>query len=1066
MNVAILLVAIGLTLAAAPPTGAPLPAELEQPGCLGINKEPAHATLMPYGDLTEALAANRLASSYARSLDGRWKFHWVPRPEQRPIDFFQPGFDASAWDEIPVPSNWQLLGYGTPFYRNYGYTFAKDWPHVTSEPPKDWTAFSERNPVGSYLRTFEVPKDWAGRRVFLTFSGVDSAFYVWINGSRVGYSVNSRNAAEFDVTRYLKPGNNLLAVQVFTYSSGSYLEDQDMWRLSGIFRHVTLWSAPQVHVRDFFIRPTLDAQYRDARVDITVKVRNYSRSTMPAGALRATLYDLEGRPVEGTTTYASVPSFKPGEEKVLDLACGVANPAKWTAETPNLYTTVLTFLVDGKTSEILSARTGFRVLEVAGRQVLVNGVPIKLKGVNRHENWPEQGHAITEAQMIRDLELIKQGNCNHVRTCHYSDDPRWYELCDEYGIWLVAEANVESHGYGYGKESLSNPKEWEAAHVDRNVANVESFKNHPSVIIWSLGNEGGAGPNFLAAHDAVKRIDPSRPTHYERFGAGRGNPADLDSEMYTSPGDVQLRALDDSLTKPFYLCEYAHAMFNSMGSIADYNDLFDRYPALLGGAIWEWQDQGVWNRRDRTRQYIAFGGGFGEKPNDHYFIHKGVVFSDRSLKPHYPEMKRAYQWVSLEPVNLATGTFRLRNRYQFTSLAGLAARWRLVEDGVEIGAGDFALPAVQPGQEALVQLPVVVTTPRAGAEYFLNVSMTVKEATRWAPAGFEVAAFQHKLLTQPAASEAGMSQMPALALADEGGRITVSSNAFQVVFERSSGQITSLRREGQELLADGGGPRLHLWRAPHRDDDMWAYEEWTKHGVDKLAFSLAKIEASRVGPACIRVRVEQQAEGLEGFTVGHTVTYTVFGDASLLVENVIVPRGPRIPLARIGVRLLLDKKLDQFAYFGGGPMETYADRKRGADVGLYSSPVAAQVTPYAKPMESGNHEDVRWAALSGSGLPGLLAQSRGSFLQVSALPYTDEEMTPVEYSVDLPPSRVTALCLANRTLGVGSNGCGPRPLEAYRVTSWPSRFSYVLRLLAPGTTLGPSLTRLAPPPAT
>jgi len=496
-----------------------VPAEIENPELLGINKEPYHATLMPYANLKEALVAKRHASSLCRSLNGQWKFNWVPTPEQRPVDFYKSDFDVSAWKEIPVPSNWEVHGYGTPFYRNLGYTIKKDFPHVMSEPDKGYTSYKERNPVGSYRREFEVPAEWIGRRNFITFDGVDCAFFLWINGEKVGFSVNSRNAADFDLTKYLKPGKNMIAVEVYQYSSGTWLEDQDMFRLHGIFRNVTLWSAPQVHMRDFFVKTELDKEYKDATLNVTAKIKNYSDKTTKAQTFTATLFDKEGNEVaKGSATGTSL---KAGVEETLNVKIPVTNPLKWTAETPNLYTVVLT----DSEGEILSSKVGFRKVEIKGRIFMVNGVPIKLKGVNRHEHWSNVGHAITEEQMIRDLEVIKQGNCNHVRTSHYCDDPRWYELCDEWGIWLVAEANCESHGYDGRFDEEPTMK---AAIIDRNVANVENFKNHPSVIIWSLGNEcGGVGSNFVAALNTVKAMDSTRFVHYERFGTGKKNPADF-----------------------------------------------------------------------------------------------------------------------------------------------------------------------------------------------------------------------------------------------------------------------------------------------------------------------------------------------------------------------------------------------------------------------------------------------------------------------------------------------------------------------------------------------------------
>jgi len=1045
-------------------SAASLPAEIEDPQCLGINKEPWHAALMPYANLREALAANRHASTFCRSLNGPWKFHWVKRPELRPTDFYQPDFDVSGWKEIPVPSNWQVLGYGTPYYRNNGYIFQRDFPHVMSDPPKDWTAYDERNPVGSYRREFELPAEWSGRRVFITFDGVDSAFFLWINGEKVGYSVNSRNAAEFDVTKYVKPGKNVVAAEVYRFSAGSFLEDQDMWRLSGIFRNVTLWSAPQVHIRDFFVKTDLDAQYKDATVELTAKVRNYSTQAGSEQIVTARLFDSAGKLVARTSN--RIGTFAPGQEQVVALKVPVANPAKWTAETPNLYSLVLTTAALDRqrpaASEILSARIGFRKVEIKGRQFLVNGTPVKLKGANRHEHWPDVGHAITEAQMIRDLEVLKQGNCNHVRTCHYSDDPSWYELCDEWGIWLVAEANCECHGYD-GR--FDDEPRMRAAIIDRSVANVENFKNHPSVVIWSLGNEcGGRGKNFIDAMNTIKAIDSTRPVHYERFGMGEGNPTDFDQKMYGTPAEFARIAKDKSLTKPFYICEFAHAMFNSMGSLAEYSDVFDRCPEIAGGAIWEWQDQALWNRRDPKHPILAYGGGFGEVPNDHYFIHKGVVAGDRSPKPHYAEMKRAFQWIGIEPIDQIFGTVKIKNKYQFIDLSRFKSEWTLSEDGVELQHGTLALPTIRPGSEATVGVPLPQFQPKPGAEYFLRVAFKLARDQLWAKAGYEVAAAQFPLWIpfRNSVPDVAAPAAKPVSLAQDDKSVTVTGSDFAVVFDKASGTIAALNRDGVNVLAAEGGPRLHLWRAPHRNDDMWAYDEWVRYGLDKLKFSLVDLTASQDGPNIVRVVAVIKAEGKNGFSAMHSATYTITGEGAIAVDNDVKFAGPRVPLARLGVRLLLDKRFDRLDFLGRGPMENYADRKRGFDVGLYHVGVNEQYA-YEKPMERANHEDVRWAALTGAGQPGLLAQADGNLLQVSALPHTDEQMTPVEYKIDLPASKATVLCLSAKTLGVGSNGCGPRPLEKYIVWSRPALFSYVFRLLPAGEKPTPELGRLPSP---
>jgi len=1023
--------------------GAPVPAEIEDPECFAINREPAHATLMPYANINEALAAKRHASTYCRSLNGMWKFNWVSWPQARPVDFYKPSYDVTSWKEIPVPSNWQILGYGTPYYRNLGYTFKKDFPRVMSTPPRNYTAYEERNPVGSYRRDFDVPADWNGREIFLTFDGVDAGFFVWVNGEKVGYSENSRNAAEFDITKYVKPGRNMVAVEVYRYTTGSYVEDQDMWRLSGIFRNVTVWSAPRQHIRDFFIKTDLDNSYVNATLDITARIKNYDSKPVRASELLVTLYD-GNTPVSSYSLNDGVPALKPGEEIPVRMSFQVENPGKWTAETPKLYTTVLTLKRGKKIVEILSARTGFREVEIKGRQLFANGVPLKLKGVNRHENWPDVGHAVTEAQMIRDLELIKQGNCNHVRTCHYSDDPRWYELCDEWGIWLVAEANVECHGNS-GK--FDEEPRMKAAIIDRNVANAENFKNHPSVIIWSLGNENGrGGTNFRAAMEAVKNIDNTRPVHYEGFGIGKNNPADLDSRMYTAVDQVERIANDTSYHKPFYMCEYAHAMFNSMGAIGEYNDVFDKYPALLGGAIWEWQDQGIWNRRNPDHVILAYGGGFGEFPNDKYFIHKGVVASDRSLKPHYPEMKHAYQWVGISEDNLGAGTIRVKNKYQFINTKDFAAAWTLSENGTVIGSGTLPAFDLKPGSETTVRVPFEINDPEPGAEYFLRISFSLSKDEIWAKKGYEIASQQFQLPVRVAAPASSPDTRP-LSMTRTDKVIKMKGDGFDAVFDVSAGTFSSIELNGINILKAGGGPMPHFWRAAHRNDDVYADRSWANAGLKDLKWTVKDVASEQVSPSEAKVAVKMTGEGKNGYTVDFNAVYTISGSGNITAENSISSSNPDQVAGRIGMRLFLDKQFENAEYFGRGPMENYADRKRGFDVGVYKSTVRELMTPYEKPMDAGNHEDVRWLKITRAGGTGIKAFSNSTLLQFTALPYSDEQMDPVEYRIDLPQSDATVLCLSYRTLGVGTASCGPRPLPQYMVYTAPATFSYTLQLM-------------------
>lgn len=1025
---------------------APLPPGIENEQLTGINKEPPRATAMPYQTLQQALAVRRRKSPFCRDLNGNWRFHFSPSPEYRPVEFYCPDYDVSQWDEIPVPSNWQMMGYGTPIYVNSLYPFRSDQPRVMGEPDPSWTTHKERNAVGSYRRDFDLPADWLGRSTFVTFDGVDSAFHIWVNGLYVGYSADSRTPAEFDVTKYVSAGRNVLAVEVYRFSAGSYLEDQDMWRLSGIFRNVTLWSAPSVHIRDFFVRPDLDSEYRDGTVEVTVKVRNYSEVPSSPRAVSLDLYAADQELVPGTTASVDVPSLAAGEERAVRLCAALENPHKWTAETPYLYTVVLSQHTSDGAEEYVSCRTGFRKIEIKGRVFMINGVPVKLRGVNRHEHWPDTGHYVSEERMELDLKLIKSCNCNHVRTSHYPNDPRWYELCDEYGVYLVDEANIESHGHRSMGNVLGDMPQWIRAHRARMAACVERDKNHPSVVIWSLGNEASGGAGMWSALQVVKSLDPTRPVQYQGFGfhPDRPNPTDIESQMYPMHEDLE-RIGSMDLKKPYYMIEFAHCLNNSMGGLSEYVDITDRYEGLMGGALWEWCDQALWNRMDASRPFMGYGGDFGDVPNDDLFCLDGVIFADRRISPKYVEVKKAFQWINLEPVDLERGTIRVTNRYAFTNLDALDIAWTVTEDGTEIDSGRLQSVSVAPGESATISISIGHIDCRAGAEYILRVAFLLREPTLWADAGTEVASRQFILPMKTAPAAVPVSaDLPEIAVDQTESNVIVCGESFRVSFDRVSGTIDSMAYDDLEIFRRGGGPLLHLYRAPHLYDDNWVSAKWTEAGLDCLVHRANAVDWVTTASGQVRLSVHAVSEGRNGFAADQEVVYTVFGDGTISVKWEVGFTKNDLVLPRVGVRAFLHKSMRNLCYYGRGPMENYPDRKNGSDIALYRSTVEEQVTPYLVPMELGNHEDVRFAALTGDDGAGLLIAADGETFALSALPYSDEQLAQAAHPHELTESEATAVCISARVLGVGTAGCGPKPLPSYVVRSEPVSFRFVI----------------------
>ncbi len=1062
-----------------------------------INREPARATFTPFPDIATAKENAAETSPFYRSLNGTWKFHWTPSPELRSTNFFETNFDDANWKTIDVPSNWEMRGYGTPIYVSAGYPFKIDPPRVTTTPPTNFTTFRERNPVGSYRRTFELPDSWRDRRVFIHFSGVSSAFYLWVNGVRVGYSEDSRTPAEFEITRYVKPGTNLLAVEVYRWSDGSYLEDQDMWRLSGIFRGVHLYSTAPIRIRNFAVRTDLDAVYRDATLQL--KVELHSTTNLNAGdwTVQARLFDDAGKEVpfkSGSSVLSrSVASllnkdFNPsilndltpqrGSPKFASLEGVVSNPSKWSAETPNLYTLVLTLNdSSGQIVEAVSAKVGFREIEISNGRFLVNSRPIKLRGVNRHEIDPDSGNVISLERMKQDIVLMKQANINAVRTSHYPNDPRWYDLCDRYGLYVIDEANIETHGTrGY----LANEPPWAQSFLTRAIAMAERDKNHPSVIMWSMGNESGYGPNFAAISAWLKEFDSTRPIHYEGAqGEARErailNPSNQsaaiasDGDLPKDPPTVDVisrfypRVMQPYLkpnapenarwdhlvelarrtndTRPVLTSEYAHAMGNAIGNLREYWNEIYSHPRLLGGFIWEWCDQGLRKSAADGTKFIAYGGDFGDTPNHGIFSIKGIVTSDRKPYPKFWEVKKVYQPVAISLERKPPGNVRVRitNRHSFLNLNEFELRWMISSNGVSVQSGVRPKIDLEPAASRVIEIPANLRRAALNdGEFWMRVSVHLKESTLWANAGHEIAWEQMELNASPVRSSAARvrkNESPRPVAAKEHNALTVRAGNTESVFDLSRGAIVSFTHSGRQILANtNGGPVLQLFRAPADNDrgfGKWLARDWREAGIDKLTRESETSFYSAGTPFRVEFRSRSTATNGSGFH--QTETWLIHPDGTIDYSSRFKPFGPLPPLPRIGVVMQLNPALTNIAWFGRGPWENYSDRKESADVGIWNSTVAELFVPYVRPQETGNHEDTRWLKLTDHLGNGFQINGSENLFSFSALHFIAGDLTAARHPHELTPRHDVVLSLDAKHSGLGNGSCGPGVLEKYAV---------------------------------
>ncbi|MFC1606467.1 glycoside hydrolase family 2 TIM barrel-domain containing protein [Candidatus Latescibacterota bacterium] len=998
----------------------------ENPAVFNINKEEPHTTLIPYDGSKSAMTGNRFKSPYLKLLNGDWKFNWVRKPEDRPKDFFTSGYDDSEWSTIQVPGSWQLQGFGIPIYVNVRYPFKPDPPHIPHE----------YNPVGSYRTGFTVPGDWDGRRVFLLFEGVKSAFYLWINGEKVGYSQGSMTPAEFDITNFIRPGKNLLAAEVYRWSDGSYLECQDFWRLSGIYRDVYLFSTPQVHIRDFAVRTEIDKRYRNAVLEVDVDVRNYTNRSQGKYQVEMELFD------GSKSVFRAVKkTFSTGRlgDTAITMKKAVKNPKKWSAEQPNLYTLVLRLNDQyGKTIEIESCTVGFRKVEIKNGQLLVNGMAIYFKGVDRHEHDPDHCRTLGIDSMVNDIRLMKQFNINAVRTSHYPNDPRWYDLCDQYGIYLIDEANIESHGIGYDPDkTLGNKPEWMDAHIDRTRRMVERDKNHPSVVIWSLGNEAGDGVNFEATSAWIHENDPSRPVHYER--AEEKPHTDIVCPMYARIEQIEAYAKKPQ-SRPLILCEYAHAMGNSVGNLQDYWDVIEKYPVLQGGFIWDWVDQGLRKRHSDGTEFWAYGGDYGDTPNDGNFCCNGLVSPDRIPHPSLYEVKKVYQYIKAEPDNLLSGTVIITNKHHFTGLDDYVMHWSLLSDGIVQQSGKMKGLDIAPGSRKTITLPYELPEPEPGNEYYLNISFVSGDEAPLVPKGHEVAWNQFKLPVQAPSPFLTDSDIPGIKTSESPEAITITGRNFMIEIDKNLGTIGSLEFQGTEILKTG--PMPHFWRAPIDNDignkmpdrlDIWRH-----------AGSLMTVRNVKVDTESHNVVTVIFEANLPSVASPYIVSYTVYGTGDIVVSNRFEP-GMQLPtLPRYGMQMTVNGSMDTMTWYGRGPHESYWDRKTGARVGVYEGSVDDQFVHYVRPQENGNKTDVRWISLSNGNGKGLLVVGI-PLLSVSAHHYTTSDLESAGHPFDLNRRDNITLNIDYRQTGVGGDDSwGARPHPKYRLE--PKVYSYSYRL--------------------
>jgi len=1002
----------------------------EDPNVFDINMLAPHAIFNVYNNPVDALKMSWQASDRYQSLNGTWKFNWSVAPTKRPKDFYEVDYNVSDWDDIKVPSNIELQGYSAPIYTDVPYPFEPNPPFV----PVD------HNPVGSYKRKFTVPANWQNQQIIIHFGAVNSAMYLWVNGQVVGYGEGSKTPMEFDITKYLHEGENDLAVELYRFCSGSYLEDQDMWKMSGIERDVYLLARTPNHIRDFFVHASLTNNYSDGTLNVDVELQRATKEKLSVG-------------IELLNNHQPIASAKntiKGTQQEVNIALNqtISSVKKWTAETPNLYQLRLT-LYDAKKNVLESTvrNIGFRTSEIKNRQLLVNGVPVTLRGVNRHEHSTYNGNILIEEEMINDIRLMQAHNINAVRSSHYPNMARWYELCDEYGMYVVDEANIESHGMGYGEESLAKDTAWLAAHMNRTQRMLERTKNHPSIIVWSLGNEAGDGVNFEKTSAWIKSRDASRPVQYEQ--ARSKDHTDITAPMYATI-DWMREYIEGDYTKPYILCEYAHAMGNSVGNLQGYWDLIYSEPSLQGGFIWDWADQTFLKEDYDGKPYYAYGGDLGYVgiSNDSSFCANGLVTSDRQPNPHIYEVKKVYQPFKVVATDAAKGEFKLWNRFNFNGTENYELRYSIAYYDELIETGSIDIPQVNPQDTVAFKIKYKPLKKQTGGEYIITLSIHLKNALPLVKVGHEVAWDQ--FVIESFDKELAATQTCKLNVKESVNAFTISNSRGKAVFSKQSGVLISWIVDGNKLIEEPLQP--NFWRAPTENDLAWGMN--IKCALWKtVKWQAADVKVEKLNDR-VRLVVTKKLIQKESRI---TSTYELFENFDIAIKTDYDLSKDLPELPRVGMAFKLSAEYDNLQWYGRGPLESYADRKSGMKQGVYNGKVWEQYYPYVRPQETGLKEDVSWLTLTNEAGEGLLIVGDEP-LAFNAQQFDFELLEhqgqrQMAHGNDIEPGDKISVCLDHKQMGVGGDttwGWRAQAHPQYRVPAGKYSFGFRLSPVSTG----------------